>query len=40
MNLNYAIFRSEPVYTLNDLAQKDHIINVKRNLIILILILR
>lgn len=21
MNLNYAIFRSEPVYTINDLAQ-------------------
>ncbi len=21
MNLNYAIFRSEPIYTLNDLAQ-------------------
>ena len=21
MNLNYAIFRSEPIYTINDLAQ-------------------
>ena len=30
MNLNYAIFRSEPIYTLNDLAQIDHTINEKR----------
>ena len=36
MNLNYAIFRSEPVYTIQDLAQIGSHNKRKRKLIILI----
>ena len=38
MNLNYAIFRSEPIMTTHDLAQIGSIIKEKRKHTILILI--
>ena len=36
--MNYAIFRSEPIYTLNDLDKLDHIIKERKKHINLILI--
>ncbi len=40
MNLNYAIFRSEPIYTINDLAQIGLHNKREKKAYILILILR